>query len=61
MKLFMWNWHQGGYNSTRAETKEEAIQNGNSMCKGLKVDEHSVREVTLEELVAEDERWGPYD
>ncbi len=30
-KLYAWHWEQGGYNSCRAESREEAIAKGNAM------------------------------
>jgi len=65
-KLYLWNWIGGGYNSCRAASREEALEKGNAMtAKGpgihLKVDESTLRECTVDELRAEERRWGPYD
>lgn len=50
MKLWMWNWQDGGYNWCKAATRAEAIKIGNEMHADLKVDESTVREGTFQQL-----------
>lgn len=61
MKLYLWNWVGGGYNSCRAQDRSEALKKGNTMTSNLTVDESTLRECTVDELNAEEKRWGPYD
>ncbi|MGH7174777.1 MAG: hypothetical protein ACREGR_00250 [Minisyncoccia bacterium] len=51
-KLWVWNWVGGGYNSTWAETKEEALAKAKeigSWTANLLVDEATLRESTEDE------------
>lgn len=62
-KLWIWNWIGLGYNSCRADSREEALVKAAQIADGtnLKVDESTLRECTVDELRAEERRWGPYD
>jgi len=60
-KLYLWNWVGGGYNSCRARDRSHALKLGNAMAKNLTVSEPTLRECTVDELNAEEKRWGPYD
>lgn len=58
--LWVWHWKTGGYNSCRADTREEAISIAASMC-SLVPNLETLRPVTREELRAVERRYGPYD
>lgn len=61
--LYLWNWVGGGYNSCRAASREEALEKAREIAGDtvLKVDESTLRECTMNEIRAEERRWGPFD
>ncbi len=60
MKLWIWYWQGGGYNSCRAETRGEALEKARAMGVGtvLKVDESTLHEGTPKELLSLDRQYA---
>ena len=54
MKLWIWNWIGGGYNSCHADTREQAIEESRRMTGAgrttLVIDEETLHVGTVEEL-----------
>lgn len=50
MKLWIWNWVQGGYNHCMACDRDHALLFGNTMCPGLQIDSATLHEGTWEEV-----------
>ena len=58
-QLWIWYWTSGGYNSTRADTREEALKQARAMESAyLKVDEQSLHAGTNEELGRLDRQYA---
>ena len=58
-KLYIWNWTSGGYNSCRADNRQEALSKARAMeTRVLKVDEPTLHEGTLDELNRLDRQYA---
>jgi hypothetical protein len=60
MKLWIWNWQSGGYNSCQASTRDEAIEKANHMTRYsiLVLDVMSLHEGTYDELGKLDAKYA---
>jgi hypothetical protein len=64
-QLWTWNWTSGGYNSCRADSRQEALSIGQkmgmpkaAMTVTLVVDESTLKPVSSEEMAKIDRWWG---
>ncbi len=58
-KLWIWYWDNGGYNSAKAASREEAIIKATAMCT-LLPNLDSLHEGTYQELARLDRQYGTY-
>jgi hypothetical protein len=67
-RTWLWKWTEGGYNTCRAKTREEALAKAkekgkpNEVFKGLTVDEKTLHVATDKEVAETDKRFaGMFD
>lgn len=58
MKLWIWYWVGGGYNSCKAESREEALSKARAMTGVLTVDVQTLHVGTWEELARLDRSYA---